>query len=179
MKKIQVLFVAFLLFSITQNTIAQGLGVRAGYNFSNVSEGNLLKTSNNDGYYVGIYKEVPLLDKLLYIQPELQFSKQGFNTAVSDIDLSYIQVPILAKLYALKIVSIETGPQFGFKVSDDIKGFDGYDFKTFDAAWAFGASINLPFGLSVNARYISSLNEVIKNSNAKNQVFQLGAALTF
>jgi hypothetical protein len=179
MKTIQSLFAAFLLLGLTQSAFAQGIGVRAGYNFSNVSEGKLGNTSNRDGYYVGLYKEVPLLDKLLYIQPEVQFSKQGFSNSISDVDLSYIQVPILAKLYALKIVSIETGPQFGFKVSDDIKGFDGYDFKTFDAAWAFGASINLPFGLSVNARYISSFNEVVKNRDAKNQVFQLGAALTF
>ncbi|MGL2992638.1 porin family protein [Flavobacterium sp. TSSA_36] len=179
MKKIQVLLVAVLLISFSKNAFAQGLGVRAGYNFSNVSEGKLGNTTNRDGYYVGLYKEVPLLDKLLYIQPEVQFSKQGFSTAISDVDLSYIQVPILAKLYALKIVSVETGPQFGFKVSDKVRGLGNPDFKTFDAAWAFGASINLPFGLSVNARYISSLNEVIKNSDAKNQVFQLGAALTF
>lgn len=178
MKTIQSLFVAFLFFSLSQGALAQSIGVRAGYNFSNVSDGKLGNTTNNDGYYIGLYKEVPLLDKLLYIQPEVQFSKQGFSTAISDIDLSYIQVPILAKLYALKIVSIETGPQFGFKVSDK-GGIGNPDFKTFDAAWAFGASINLPFGLSINARYISSLNEVIKNSDAKNQVFQLGAALTF
>ena len=179
MKTIQSLVIAFLFLTLAQSAIAQGFGVRAGYNFSKASEGNFIKTSNNDGYYVGVYKEVPLLDKLLYIQPEVQFSKQGFSTALSDIDLSYIQVPILAKLYALKIVSIETGPQFGFKVSDKVQGLNIYDFKNFDAAWAFGASLNLPLGLSINARYITSFSEVIDGTDSKNQVIQLGAALTF
>lgn len=178
MKTIQSLLLAFILFAVSQSTFAQSFGIRAGMNFSNATEGNLPKISNNNGYYVGLYKEVPLIDKLLFIQPEVQFSKQGFKTILSDIDLNYIQVPILAKLYALKIVSIETGPQFGFKVSDKISGLS-QDLKSFDTSWAFGASLNLPLGLSINARYISSFNEVIKRSGAKNQVFQLGAALTF
>lgn len=179
MKTIPTLLLAFLLFSLTQSSFAQGFGVRAGANFSTASDGNFGKIKSNNGYYLGVYKEMTVVPKLLFIQPEVQFSKQGFNTNTTDFDLNYVQVPILAKLYLLKVVSFETGPQFGFKVSDKIDGPQNPDFKTFDSAWAFGMSFNLPFGLAINGRYIGSFKEVIKDSDAKNQVFQLGASLTF
>ncbi|MCZ8230195.1 outer membrane beta-barrel protein [Flavobacterium sp.] len=179
MKTIPTLLLAFLVFSLSQSSFAQGFGVRAGANFSSASDGNFGKIKSNNGYYLGVYKEMSIVPKLLYIQPEVQFSKQGFTTSTSDFDLNYVQVPILAKLYALKIVSFETGPQFGFKVSDKIDGPQNPDFKTFDSAWAFGMSLNLPFGLAINGRYIGSFKEVIKDSDSKNQVIQLGASFTF
>lgn len=179
MKTLKIILLASL-FVLASNTIkAQGFGVRAGANFSSASEGNLGSVDNMTGAYVGVYKEMTLVKSLLFVQPELQLSKQGFSTSTTDFDLTYLTVPVLAKLYAVKILSFETGPQFGFKLKDDADGPFNPDFNDFDTAWAFGMSFHLPFGLSINGRYISSFNEVIENTDAKNQVVQVGAAFTF
>lgn len=173
-----ILLVAFIAM-VSNMCNAQGFGVRAGANFSTASEGNLGNIDDMTGAYVGVYKEMTLVKSLLFIQPELQLSKQGFSTSTTDFDLTYLTVPVLAKLYAVKILSFETGPQFGFKIKDDADGPLNPDFNDFDTAWAFGMSFNLPFGLSINGRYITSFSEVIENTDAKNQVIQAGAAFTF
>lgn len=163
-----------LFFALIANSVnAQGWGVRAGVNFSNLSSSD---ADTQIGAYAGLYKQFGIIPKLLFIQPEVQYSKQGFDTDAKNYDLHYIQVPVLAKLYFLKIISVETGPQFGFLVNDN--GNDE-DFNTFDPAWAFGLNFNLPLGLSIGGRYISSFNDVIDNSGSKNQVFQIGAGLKF
>lgn len=168
-----------LFFSLMLNSVnAQGWGVRAGANFSTLSGGEN-NIDSQTGYYLGLYKQLEIIPKLLYIQPELQYSKQGYQTSVNDYDLTYIQVPIVAKLYLVKILSIETGPQFGFLVGDSTNAAFKPDYNTFETAWDFGLGINLPFGLSIEGRYITSLNDVSDNINGKNQVFQIGAGLKF
>lgn len=179
MRILRLFLVALLMFSSSSEVFSQSFGIRAGANLSTASRGIFPEVRNNNGYYAGIYREVGIIPSLLFVQPEVQFSKQGFSTSTSDIDLNYIQVPILAKLYLLKIISIETGPQFGFKVSDKISGPLNPDFRDFDSAWAVGMSLNLPFGLSINGRYIGSFKEVARFTNSENRVIQLGAALTF
>jgi hypothetical protein len=179
MKILKTICILTLFFLATNSIVAQGWGARAGINFSSASNGDLGKTSGQTGGYLGVYKEISILPKLLFIQPEVQFSKQGFNTNTTDFDLNYIQVPVLAKVYALKIVSFEAGPQFGFKISDKIDGPQNPDFNSFDMAWAVGMSFNLPLGLSLNGRYISSFNEATKSDGHKNEVIQLGASFTF
>lgn len=184
-----ILFGAFLL-TVSAAT-AQGFGVRAGVNLSTIS-GDYYNSTSKTGYYAGIYKEIPLVKDLLFIQPEVQYSSEKFSTQIAtyktDYKIDYITVPVLAKIYVVKLLSFETGPQFGFKISDDVDSdFPGitsdYDFETFNPAWAFGASLNLPLGLSINGRFISSFNSVFKegdyNNEGKNQVFQLGASFKF
>lgn len=166
-----------LFFSLIVNSVnAQGWGVRAGVNISNLSGSNLDNIESQIGGYAGLYKQFGIIPKILYIQPEIQYSKQGFDTPSKSYDLNYIQVPIEAKVYFLKILSVETGPQFGFLVSDNA---DNGDFNSFDPAWNFGLNFNLPFGLSIGGRYIASFNDVADGINAKNQVIQLGAGFKF
>lgn len=172
------LFVLFLFLAVNAAN-AQGWGVRAGVNISNVSGNDIGNIENQIGGYAGLYKQFGIVPKILFIQPEVQYSKQGFNTDEKDYNLNYIQVPVVAKLYFLKIISVETGPQFGFLVSDNADSSDGFEFNTFDPAWNFGLNFNLPLGLSIGARYIASFNDVIDDSGIKNQVIQVGAGFKF
>lgn len=151
-------------------------GIRAGANFSNVSESN---TDMQTGIYAGLYKQFGLVSKLLYIQPELQFSSQGFDTKTTSTELNYFQVPVLARLYILKAFSLETGPQIGFLVSDKTSGAVNPDYNTFDTSWAVGMSINLPLGLFIDTRYIAGLSDLADNVTSKNQVIQVSAGLRF
>ncbi|HEY6143953.1 MAG TPA: porin family protein [Flavobacterium sp.] len=165
-----------LFFSLILNSVnAQSWGIRAGANFSTVS-GSDVNADSQTGYYAGIYRQFGIIPDLLYVQPELQFSKQGFDTEIKNFDLNYIHLPIMAKIYVVKLLSFETGPQFGYLVSDN---GDNLDFNSMDTCWDFGMSINLPFRLSIDARYITGLNELIDGTDSKNQVIQVGASFRF
>ena len=82
----------------------------------------------------------------------------------------------MGKIYLFKILSFELGPQFAFKVNDNV---DTGDVETFDMQAAGGLGINLPFGLSIETRYVQGFNDIIKNTDAKNQVIQVGAGFKF
>lgn len=169
-----------LFFSLMLNSAnAQGWGVRAGANISTLSGNDIGDIKSQIGAYAGVYKEFQIIEKLLFIQPEVQYSKQGFDTDEKNYNLNYVQIPIMAKLYFLKVISVETGPQFGLLVNDNVDDSDGFELNTSDPAWAFGLNFNLPLHLSVGARYITSFSEVIDNSSAKNQVFQVGLGFRF
>lgn len=178
MKSLKILLLSIFLIATSSVIKAQSWGVRAGANISDIS-GKGLDTSAKTGLYVGLYKEIPLVKSLLFIQPEVQYSQEGFSVDnAKDTKIDYLTVPILAKIYVVKLLSFETGPQFGFKVADNV---DYTDVNSFVPSWAFGTSLNLPLGLSINARYISGLDDTFDNPSlsGKNQVFQIGAAFQF
>lgn len=176
MKSLKILLFSLFAVAVSMTANAQSFGIRAGANISDIS-GNGLNTDAKTGLYVGVYKEIPLIKSLLFVQPEIQYSQEGFSTKnAKDTKIDYLTVPILAKVYAIKMLSFETGPQFGFVVSDNV---DYADVNSFVPSWAFGASFNLPLGLSINARYISGLNDTFDNISGKNQSYQIGAAFQF
>ncbi|MGQ7945632.1 porin family protein [Flavobacterium sp. WC2509] len=176
MKSLKILLVGAFIMLASNSVSAQKWGVRAGVNISDVN-GNGFDTSSKTGLFVGAYREIPLIKSLLFIQPELQYSQEGFAVDnLEDTKIDYLTVPILAKIYVVKLLSFETGPQFGFKVSDNV---DYTDVNSFVPSWAFGTSLNLPLGLSINARYISGLDDTFDKLSGKNQVFQIGAAFQF
>ncbi|MGG7034381.1 MAG: porin family protein [Flavobacterium sp.] len=172
MKLLKYSLLGLLFVAFCPKANSQALGVRAGVNIATVTDAD-----TRTGYYIGAYKEFSIVSKVFFIQPELQYSKQGFSTDTADIDLSYLNVPVLAKVYALKLLSFEAGPQFGFNVGDS--GADYLDYNTYSTSWVAGASFNMPLGFSINARYIGGFNDVVKNADSKSQVVQIGAAFQF
>ena len=177
MKSIKLILLLICFFTIIPSLSAQKLGVRAGWNSATVSGTDFGDVSSRDGFYLGVFKEITLVPKLLFFQPELQYSSQGFKSNGNDYAINYINVPLLAKVYFLKILSFEAGPQFGFKIDDNIDGANSIE--TFDAAIDAGVGINLPLGFSIDARYVQGLSEIVKDSVSKNQVVQVGAAFKF
>ena len=185
MKIVKIFCVFLFVLTMSNNTVAQGLGIRAGANFATVSGGDIPEVGAITSFYAGVYYQMSLVKDLLYLQPELQYSSQGFSSKQTgesvDYSMDYIAVPILAKIYVIKIFSFEAGPQFGFNISDsfDTSNSKGYTVETFDPAMALGFNINLPFGLSLDARYVYSFTETVTNTSEKNQVIQAGLGLKF
>ena len=185
MKIVKIFCVFLFVLTMSNNTVAQGLGIRAGANFATVSGGDIPEVGAITSFYAGVYYQMSLVKDLLYLQPELQYSSQGFSSKQTgesvDYSMDYIAVPILAKIYVIKIFSFEAGPQFGFNISDsfDTSNSKGYTVETFDPAMALGLNINLPFGLSLDARYVYSFTETVTNTSEKNQVIQAGLGLKF
>ena len=96
--------------------------------------------------------------------------------------IDYINVPVLAKIYLGKTFAIEAGPQFGLKINENVETDNSTsetnDVNAFDTALAAGISLNFD-SVFISGRYTYSLNEVVKDSNAKNSVFQVGIGFKF
>lgn len=173
--KIAILTLGFM--AITPTTQAQKIGVRAGITYANVSGD--ADTDALTGFYAGVFKEVTLVPELFFLQPEVQYSMQGFKSDDTNYSIGYVNVPVMGKVYLLKLISLEAGPQIGFKISDNFPGDSGEDLKTVDMGIAGGAGLNFPFGLGINVRYIQGFTDIIDGVDGKNQVLQLGASFKF
>lgn len=112
-------FLLFVLFALT-STVASAqfsLGLRAGFNWANISESQAIDNLTPDFKYIDNYNyalvaEIPVTENIAF-QPELALIKKGFalnegldiNLLGIDIPLgasaesrfSYVEVPLLAK----------------------------------------------------------------------------------
>ncbi|CAM4418997.1 porin family protein [Flavobacterium terrigena] len=166
-------------------------GIKGGLNYSTVTKGDFEEGLDpRTSFYIGFVSEIPLVGRILHLQPEMIYSRQGFESNYSFLgenyndvyQVDYINIPVLLKLYAGNTLSFEFGPQFGLKVNEKIVRNDSEveenDINSFDTALAGGVSLNFDkFFLS--GRYTYSLNEIIKDSNSKNSVFQIGGGFRF
>lgn len=173
-----------------------------------IPELNFVSSSGGDNggltaIYFGVYAEIPV-SKAFSIQPELLYSRQGGTqdgslvfqegnvNYESTFNLSYLTVPVMAKFYVSKGLSLEAGPQIGFllksevdievnnalfasSTTEDVKDFT----KSTDFAFNIGAGYQLNSGLNFNLRYNIGLTDAYEDIDAKNSVFQVGVGYTF
>ncbi|RZJ67758.1 MAG: PorT family protein [Flavobacterium sp.] len=167
------------------------LGVKGGVNFSNVSGDDIGDTESRTNFHVGLVGELPLAD-IFSLQAEVLYSGQGFdvkNPVLLGADeatykLDYINVPVLAKVYLFKGFSLEAGPQFSFKVNEKIE-IDGEESdeqdeaEDFDFGVAAGATFQTEMGLFAYGRYNYGFTDVVKDTDIRNAVFQIGIGYKF
>ncbi|MFL0354495.1 porin family protein [Xanthomarina sp. GH4-25] len=212
MKKL-ILLTGLLIFSTTlmqaqADSKAVQLGVKAGVNFTKITGDDIDDVASRTSFNVGLLAEIPLTERLSF-QPEVMYSGQGFDVKEIDQDnvfdtddnieyqLDYIQVPLLLKAYLIKGLSIEAGPQFGFKIHEELDfqpNSDGGDIeidkddsyvKDFDTSLALGAGYKFDNGFFINGRYNFGLtnifeeNTIFENVDAKNAVWQFGVGFMF
>lgn len=192
MKKITILLVFLGLTSLVTQVNAQvqfALGVKAGPNFANIDVNSSIGANykNRTGFHGGAFALIKLTK--IGIQPELLFSQQGsivkFNSGDGEANFDYINIPIILKLYTVAGINLQVGPQFGFLSGGEVKQTlngvstvrDAKEFyKGSDFSAALGLGWDLPFGLTIDARYnlgLSKINDGTNSDKAKNQVFQV------
>ena len=180
MKKTLLLSALFLALSATTQAQLVKFGIKGGLNYSNLT-GSTAKTDAITSYHVGALAEINLSEKFS-IQPELLYSTQGatYKTILGDIDneLGYLSIPVMAKIYLNKVISLELGPQASFLLSEKDE-FDIHNQNTFDFAAAGGLGFKITESIFVQARYVLGLTEVSKDANTKNSVVQVSAGLLF
>lgn len=190
MKRILLLSIFCSVGFIYQSQAQAGfrLGVKGGLNFANVDRD--ISTDSRTGFHAGAFATIKL--SKLAIQPELIYSAQGadldFGGGFGELEsrFNYLNIPILLKLYLLAGLNLQLGPQFGFLLSGDqefvdefgeITDGDASDFiNGSDVSLGIGAGWDLPFGLTVDARYnlgLSDVNDVSGGDEVRNQVFQV------
>jgi len=187
MKKILLAAVLFIATTATIQAQLLKIGVKAGVNFaSQTGDAFPDQNFNKDGitsFHAGLVAEVKLLEKFA-IQPELLYSTQGatykFADAQEDFknELAYLSVPVMAKIYMTKSLSLEVGPQASFLLSqkDDVR-FD--DAKTFDFAVNAGLGLKITESIFLQGRYSLGLTEASSNADIKNSVVQISAGFLF
>ena len=176
MKLFKTMVLAFGLLAIT-TVEAQKIGVRAGANMATITGKDVSGVKPMTSFYAGVYKEFAVVPELFFIQPELQYSMQGYKANDTNYTIGYLQLPVMARVYMLKTISLEAGPQIGYKINDNLENND--DLNSFDASVAGGLGFNFPMGLSLSARYVHGLTNIYKDTDAKHQVIQLGASFKF
>ena len=167
------------------------LGMKIGVNYSNLVKNDFYKPIIT--YHVGGFLEYKF-SQIISIQPELQFSAQGFKIEgelrqnfddtptffSTTTNLNYINVPILAKFNINKRLNIVAGPQVGCLVFAKNEGKNVISsYKTLD----FGVNFGVGFSLNkviIDLRYNIGLSDVSKYiTSVKNSVFQLSVGYKF
>jgi hypothetical protein len=185
MKKIIItlFFVGTSFYSLAQTEFA--IGLKAGPNFANLNTDATLGENYDarTGFHLGAFALIK--GSKVGFQPEIIFSQQGSKVKYSgtpDIktNFSYMNIPLILKLYTIAGINLQVGPQIGLLTSakqelpsgtEDIKD----DLKKTDVSLALGVGWDLPFGLTIDGRYnlgLSDINSGASTSSIKNQVWQ-------
>lgn len=175
---------------------AQGIsfGLKGGLNVANMSSDSLSGTEGLAGVAIGGYVSLGLLPNIA-VQPEILFSQKGCKESgdlggvpwEATTRINYLEIPVLAKISLGAIVKpyVLAGPYFstmmgatgeatlgGISGSLDISDL----FKSSDFGLTFGAGVQTPIKLSVEARYsvgLSSIDKYEPDENLKNQNISL------
>jgi Opacity protein and related surface antigens len=147
------------------------IGVKAGYNFSNVvGSQSSFDPKHNSGYMVAVAFAAGTKNGLGY-RSELVYSKQGYSFddggKNTDVMNDYLYMPHLMTYTIAKVVQIQAGAQVGVLLNAK-KSSGGKDsaitdlMNRFDYGFAGGVEV-YPFkGLIIGARYNLGLGKMYK-----------------
>src|SRR5688572_14849441 len=146
MKRLITLVALPILFCfVIDNAMAQAqvaLGLKGGLNFAKLNADDF-STKNRTGYHIGAFATFKLTK--IAIQPELIFSQQGSevkNPSLGNVEsnFSYINIPVMLKIYLVGGLNLQVGPQFGFLTSAEIDDEDvKNEMKNSDLSVGLGA----------------------------------------
>ncbi len=150
MKKL-ILSLSMVVLAITTVDSQIRVGVKGGLNISTFTGADATRTNipgkaNHLGLNFGGLVMIPI-DKNFTVQPEAYFSMEGVRFDGGAYNLSYINVPVLAKYrFGTTHFALATGPQGGYLINANVKpaGGTAVDIKDmlnkFSYAWVFDGS---------------------------------------
>lgn len=189
------------------DSMAMSWGVKGGVNFATLN-GDIESPDSRVNFHAGVFVEFPLTE-MISLQGEVLYSGQGAEytdsytyvdltapggivteTQKTELQLDYINVPVLVKVYLFKGFSLEAGPQFSFLLNDELDsdpaGNNGDEpsplrdsLHTFEFGVAGGATFQTEMGLFASARYNQGVSDIADDLNVNNSVFQLGIGYKF
>jgi hypothetical protein len=192
MKKISILtLICVFAYALANGQAQFAVGIKGGPNFANIDVNSSVGDNykNRTGFHGGAFALIKLTK--IGIQPELLFSQQGSTVKFNSQDLrsnfTYLNIPVMLKLYTVAGINLQVGPQFGFLTTAESE-YNPIDnepqdladvknaYKKSDLSAALGIGWDLPFGLTIDARYnlgLSKINAGQNSDESKNQVFQV------
>lgn len=180
MKKTFIIAGALLAMSFSAQAQLAKFGIKGGLNYANIN-GSDIQTDAITSYHVGLVAELKLTDRFS-VQPELLYSTQGatYKNAITEFknELGYLAIPVLAKVYLNKTISLEVGPQASFLLSEK-NDLDLKDSNTFDFSVNAGLGVKITENFFLQGRYNLGLTDVSKDAETKNSVVQVSAGFFF
>ena len=168
---------------------------KVGFNLASVTADD---TKYKPGFAVGLEGQYQM-NNWFGLSAAVMYQQQG--TKVKDIDdfkwnIDYVNIPLMAKFYVTKGLSLNVGLQPGFMVKSKFKIADAdLDVKdacnTFDLSVPLSIAYELPMGLAFEARYTYGVTNVGKDAfdsktssydklyQNKNSVFQITVGYKF
>ncbi len=194
MKKIFLTVAVAVMAAVGANAQSFEWGAKAGVNMAWQTEfsepvglgGLRMSTKGRTGFYAGVFVE-RMLGKRLGVQGELLYIPTGMSGKTGEIsygiETDYLALPVLAKVYVWRGLSVDLGPQFAYRLS--VKGVGssrnddmGY-WKKFDMAVAAGLSYKFTERSDISARYNAGLTKLDHHTDAKNASISLGVGYRF
>ena len=187
MKKTILAAVVLLAMSASVQAQLVKFGFKGGINYANQNGSDITINSTNyqtsaiTSYHAGLVAEIKLVDSFS-IQPELLYSTQGatYKNAVEEFknEVGYLSIPVMAKIYLSKVVSLELGPQASFLLSER-NNFDVNNASTFDFAANAGLGFKLTKSFFISGRYSLGLSDASTDAQVKNSAIQVSAGFLF
>lgn len=172
MKKISLL--GSFIFLATFNLFAQlNIGPKVGINtgVDNYDQFEKLTNLSTSGTHVGIFGRAELL--FLYIQPELLYSTNNFQSEVLNNDGSTsfvdyknnrVDFPLIGGLRFFKFLRVGAGPVFSVVTSDSISGAtnSAIGFKNSTAGFQVNAGLDI-WKIILDLKYESGAGDLAEN----------------
>lgn len=182
-----------------------GIGLKAGYNFANVTNAASINNSSQAGFLVGLFL-APSSKGIITSRHEFIYSRQGYNfdngSTSGSVNLDYIIIPQMLGINITKFVQVQLGFQLAYllnakadstsKSSGTMGSYSSVMsyYNPFDYGFGAGVELHPVLGLLIGARYNISLNNMYKGLqtgqmpsfstiNAKNNVVQIFAGWIF
>ncbi len=209
MKNLVLIFLSVCTISLFTNSASAQTeyGITAGLNFTNIDyssginlddpffeeigeETSILFQDRSDfkiGFNIGAYA---LMDWGVFsFNPAIQFSQAGSKGDSHNLNLGYINVPLMLGVQPFDLLHFQFGPTLGYMVSAKVDPKSGDKYSVYDSDYYnkvdFGAALGLLIDwngfASVYARYnhgLGSLNEPVnigsEEYKQQNRVVQVG-----
>ncbi|HET7896815.1 MAG TPA: porin family protein, partial [Flavisolibacter sp.] len=138
MKKMHALVGALFVSFVVAAQTDPKFGIKGGLNLSTLNYANGTNTDWRSGFHLGFLSHVHITPAFS-LQPEIYYSSQGTKQPYTDgntlnLDLRYINLPVLAQYNFHNGLRLQGGPQVGFLVgvSDEVKGVEQNAYSTAD-----------------------------------------------
>jgi len=156
-----------------------GIGIKAGFNFSNVTKASSINANSRTGFHVGLL--LAPSSGIIGSRTELIYSRHGYNytndTTSGSVNLDYIMLCQYMAIHITKYFEIQLGGQTayllhakadsGTKLSTGNANTDkliSY-YNRLDSGFGAGAEVHPVAGLLIGARYNISLSNLYKQSS--------------
>lgn len=166
------------------------IGIKGGLNAYTIKTDNSSNAETKLGYHIGLIGHIHISDQFA-LQPELVYSVQGAQYTVAgeevNLNLNYLNVPLLFQYMFDNGFRLQAGPQLGFLASaksevnnndTDVKD----NFEKIDVGLGLGASyVNPISNFGVDVRYNAGLTNINKIGSVEsfNRGFQVGVFYLF
>lgn len=156
-------------------------GPKLGFGVSSFSGNDFVNIDTKVGGYIGAIAEIPAFFDSFYIQPEFLLSLKGADVGPGNLNLYYLQLPVMAKYHITDAIAVELGPQIAFLVSDngDEEPLNNVNPNGFDVGMNIGGGYLLNDTFYFQLRFEGGLSQILDDFDLRNRAVTLGASYFF